>query len=403
LATENLAWPILAVSYSTLLSLTLLLVNLNNYFNLGRGKQGENYMKRSFVLGCLMALGLALPTQATVYFNDEFAYADGQLTSTDSTSFDGTGTDVSGGLWNGHSGMAEFVEVLDGKAVVKNSGTEDVNRQAGTSMTAFGGETWYYAARFTATDNRPEFGAGAIGLNHFLHFIDNGTFNLTARLWTMPPNVSDNGKFTLGLSSYSVNTNDPLSGQRKWAEDLEFGQEYTVVVSFKGIDSDIGSTDDGFSTFWINPTNSASTSLTDNHPHSDLFLNSTDPADVDADRSNMSGLALRQANAGNNQPSFLFDEVAVGTSFDEVLAAVSVAPPGTPGDFDDDDDVDGRDFLIWQRGGSPGGVGDADDLADWQEFYGTQPPLTAVTAVPEPASLAMLALALVPVAFGRKR
>jgi hypothetical protein len=85
-----------------------------------------------------------------------------------------------------------------------------------------------------------------------------------------------------------------------------------------------------------------------------------------------------------------------------VFTAVAV---GQAGDFDGDLDVDGRDFLIWQRGGStPGGPLSAGDLADWQANYGVGTgPLTATTAVPEPASLAMIALALVPVAFGRKR
>ncbi len=34
-----------------------------------------------------------------------------------------------------------------------------------------------------------------------------------------------------------------------------------------------------------------------------------------------------------------------------------------------DGDTDGRDFLIWQRGGSPTPSGS--DLADWQANYGT--------------------------------
>jgi hypothetical protein len=58
-------------------------------------------------------------------------------------------------------------------------------------------------------------------------------------------------------------------------------------------------------------------------------------------------------------------------------------PAGTPGDFDDDDDVDGADFLAWQRGlGMPGSAatadGDADgdqdvdaaDLAMWKTNFG---------------------------------
>ena len=67
---------------------------------------------------------------------------------------------------------------------------------------------------------------------------------------------------------------------------------------------------------------------------------------------------------------------------------------GTPGDFDEDGDVDGRDFLVWQRGGSPNGVPgvsvSAADLAEWQGAYAT---LTAnVGAVPEPSSLLLLGL-----------
>ena len=55
------------------------------------------------------------------------------------------------------------------------------------------------------------------------------------------------------------------------------------------------------------------------------------------------------------------------------------------GDFDFDGDVDGNDFLIWQRGGSPNGI-NSGDLADWQAGYGA--PITATSAaVPEPGTL----------------
>ena len=69
------------------------------------------------------------------------------------------------------------------------------------------------------------------------------------------------------------------------------------------------------------------------------------------------------------------------------------------GDFDVDGDVDGRDFLLWQRGGSPngtpGGPVSAADLADWQANYGF-PPLTATsTAVPEPGTLVLLIVVLI--------
>jgi hypothetical protein len=59
------------------------------------------------------------------------------------------------------------------------------------------------------------------------------------------------------------------------------------------------------------------------------------------------------------------------------------------GDFDEDGDVDGRDFLVWQRAGSPSPLS-AGDLADWQANYGTGG-LAAVAAVPEPNSVVLIA------------
>lgn len=62
------------------------------------------------------------------------------------------------------------------------------------------------------------------------------------------------------------------------------------------------------------------------------------------------------------------------------------ATDGIPGDFDGDDDVDGRDFLIWQRGGTSPPL-DPALLAAWQANYGSGTGgLVAIAAVPEPAT-----------------
>ena len=64
-------------------------------------------------------------------------------------------------------------------------------------------------------------------------------------------------------------------------------------------------------------------------------------------------------------------------------AAAGITPT-LPGDFDEDDDVDGADFLKWQRGfGAPY---DAGDLADWKANFGATA-VAATAAVPEPTSL----------------
>jgi endonuclease I len=73
-------------------------------------------------------------------------------------------------------------------------------------------------------------------------------------------------------------------------------------------------------------------------------------------------------------------------------------------DFDGDGDVDGRDFLTWQRGFGTGTTlqtGDANgsetvdelDLLIWQEQYGQQPEeLVSFAAVPEPTSAGLVSL-----------
>jgi hypothetical protein len=70
-----------------------------------------------------------------------------------------------------------------------------------------------------------------------------------------------------------------------------------------------------------------------------------------------------------------------------------VTAPIFAGDFDNDGDVDGRDFLIWQRGGSPSPLS-AGDLADWRANYGTGSLSANSSAVPEPGTSIMLLSAL---------
>jgi hypothetical protein len=91
-------------------------------------------------------------------------------------------------------------------------------------------------------------------------------------------------------------------------------------------------------------------------------------------------------------------------------------PTFTPNaaDYDDDGDVDGADFLVWQRAlgatvtpgtgadGSNNGKVDAADLTLWKTNFGSA--TAAAAAVPEPAGLALVILAMAPiVARGPRR
>ncbi len=86
----------------------------------------------------------------------------------------------------------------------------------------------------------------------------------------------------------------------------------------------------------------------------------------------------------------------------------------TNADFDSDGDVDGTDFLTWQRGFSAAGglaEGDADgsgfvnatDLELWESQFGIAPLVGAVAAIPEPISVALVGIAFAILATRRPR
>jgi hypothetical protein len=88
----------------------------------------------------------------------------------------------------------------------------------------------------------------------------------------------------------------------------------------------------------------------------------------------------------------------------QILRAVAPSNPTDDADFDGDGDVDGQDFLTWQRGlgGDPtlangnangDGVIDGADLAVWKNQFGPAS-VPAAAAVPEPSALILLAAAM---------
>ena len=80
-----------------------------------------------------------------------------------------------------------------------------------------------------------------------------------------------------------------------------------------------------------------------------------------------------------------------GTAYIDNLIAVALPP----GDFNWDSQVDGADFLAWQRDTRVG------SLADWQANYG-QPMAASAEMIPEPSSLSLV-LILVSLTVSRRR
>ncbi len=68
--------------------------------------------------------------------------------------------------------------------------------------------------------------------------------------------------------------------------------------------------------------------------------------------------------------------------------APDLPAPNLLGDFDNDNDVDGADFLTWQRNTTVG------SLLDWQSEYGMTSVVVAATTVPEPTSLLLVFVGL---------
>lgn len=103
--------------------------------------------------------------------------------------------------------------------------------------------------------------------------------------------------------------------------------------------------------------------------------------------------------------------LASGETMEGVIEFASV---GTSGDFDSDGDVDGADFLVWQRtlgsnvsplgsgaDGNANGVVDAGDLAVWKNGFGASSSSPVSAAVPEPATMTLSVILLASVVARR--
>ncbi len=98
-----------------------------------------------------------------------------------------------------------------------------------------------------------------------------------------------------------------------------------------------------------------------------------------------------------------FDSISFPTNaglvFDVLYNAKSVvlnvvaSTGGLNGDFDQDLDVDGADFLRWQRGESPAPFS-ATDLSKWETNFGSASLNAISTAVPEPTTVVLLAIGM---------
>jgi hypothetical protein len=262
---------------------------------------------RVFLLAiAIMSIGIEC-SQATTLFSDTFSYPDGELTV-----YNGTGANVSNGAWKPHSGQGfpTSIDVVSGQAVLKsgNPASEDANRVAvrnGAVVSMSFGDIWYYAALITVNDERADINT-PLNNDYFMHFKDAAN-GFRGRTFVDDPNAGVGMPgFTLGLATSSGVQNATC------AIDLNFGQQYKIVVSY--------SLDTGLSELWVDPTNSSSPKISDLNPGAAFGV--------------MNSLGIRQDFAGTG-PSYevLVDAVALGTDFDSVLLNVmngsNIPEPGS--------------------------------------------------------------------------
>jgi hypothetical protein len=203
-----------------------------------------------------------------------------------------------------------------------------------------------------------------------------------------------------------VLTIDPLTGEAALQNQSQYFDveidAYTVVSSEGRLLPDSTnwlSLEDQGLLGWEESANSSSSRVTEFNPTAELYLGS-EGSILDL------GTLVDVTGGAISAEDFEFQfSTADGQIMDGIVVIGSLPNALLAGDFDADGDVDGRDFLIWQRGygqlavpagtgtdGNGDGIVDGNDLAIWQTNYDGR---LSTSSVPEPTASVLVALSLV--------
>jgi hypothetical protein len=223
-------------------------------------------MKRNtlFTFAVVGMLLIAPQVNADVVLSDNFDRADGSLVPT-------VPTPGPGGAWANHSGTPGDLLISSGQVVVQHGApSEDAHSQFADVTTGT------LSANFDITVNGD---VPIIGTDneYFAHFMTDGSFNFTSRLYVVEANDVNND-YTFGLSVGSGGSTD------KFSTDFAYGNQINGTLNY-----DFGT---GLASFTV-----GSATITSSLAGTESLLNS---------------FALRQSDSANNE-TILVDNLVVST------------------------------------------------------------------------------------------
>lgn len=225
----------------------------------------------TFTLTAYPLLGLVL--------GDDFSYPDGSIKT---NSFD---------FWERHSGFTGQTQVVNGKLLLVNSQSEDINAFLTNNPYAPSGGYVFYARYIVNFSALPT--ANGVG-EYFAHFKEFGTSQFRARIFSTT-NGAPAGQFRIAIANGGFATT-------VFPFDMDINKPYVIISRYN-----VGT---GESKLWINPASEASTSVS----ATDLTTTTT-----------IYSYAFRQEPGIG---SLSVDDIRIGTSFSDVFT--SVVPTAEP-------------------------------------------------------------------------
>ena len=223
--------------------------------------------------------------------------------------------------------------------------------------------------------------ASAVGLVEYVGDSDRNTLVLTVDTGTGEASIENESSFDQDLIGYSI-----VAGTS--------GILNTNLSTFTGLRDDPGGSS------FQPPAVLTGDALSELDPTVDQNVAGIS---IDAGQSyDLGVIGDVSGNLGDLVDNLNFSFLLAGESELNRTGFVRYSSPGG-GDFDGDGDVDGADFLAWQRGESPDPLS-ATDLQNWEASYGGGSSIAAATAaVPEPSSSVLVLIVLVGGALARNR